>query len=84
MNTIVTGGAGFIGSNLAKELESQGHEVTVMDDFSSGHDDNLKGFKGKVMKQDVSKPFTIEEDVDAIFHIATITDPRYDDDKELL
>lgn len=30
---LVTGGAGFIGSNIAKTLEAQGHEVTVMDDF---------------------------------------------------
>ena len=30
---LVTGGAGFIGSNIAKTLEAQGHEVTVLDDF---------------------------------------------------
>ena len=37
MRVVVTGGTGFIGSNLALELEKQGHEVTVIDNFSSGN-----------------------------------------------
>jgi len=41
MKCIVTGGAGFIGSNLALQLEKLGHEVTVIDNFISGHIDNL-------------------------------------------
>jgi UDP-glucose 4-epimerase len=37
MNVVVTGGAGFIGSNLADALIAQGHAVTVIDDLSRGH-----------------------------------------------
>ena len=37
MKCLVTGGAGFIGSNLALELENQGHEVTVIDNLLTGN-----------------------------------------------
>ena len=41
---LVTGGAGFIGSNLVKELLARGYAVKVLDNFSSGKRDNLKPF----------------------------------------
>ncbi len=84
MKYLVTGGAGFIGSNLALELEKQDNDVTVIDNFFSGHEDNLKKFKGKVLKKDISKPFEIKEKFDAIFHQAAITDPRHSNDDELI
>ena len=43
MNITVTGGAGFIGANLARELLGRGHEVTVVDDLSTGLKANLDG-----------------------------------------
>ncbi|HZO37458.1 MAG TPA: NAD-dependent epimerase/dehydratase family protein [Solirubrobacteraceae bacterium] len=42
MRTVITGGAGFIGSNLADALVARGHEVTVVDDLSSGKEANLR------------------------------------------
>ena len=43
MKITVTGGAGFIGANLARELLGRGHEVTVLDDLSTGRAQNLDG-----------------------------------------
>lgn len=81
MKCLVTGGAGFIGSNLALELENQGHEVIVVDNMLSGHKDNLKDFKGKVIELDVAEK-DIDDEFDAIFHEAAITDPRHSDEDE--
>lgn len=84
MKCLVTGGAGFIGSNLALELEKQGHEVTIADNMTSGSKDNLKEFKGKFIELDISKPFELKENFDVIFHQAAITDPRFEDDEEMV
>lgn len=83
MKALVTGGAGFIGSQLALRLEKDGHEVTVLDDFFSAHTENLRGFRGKLLKQDASFELQISEVYDAIFHQAAITDPRYPHDNEV-
>ncbi|MBW2974418.1 NAD-dependent epimerase/dehydratase family protein [Candidatus Woesearchaeota archaeon] len=84
MKVLVTGGAGFIGSNLALELEKQGNEVIIADNLLTGTKDNLKGFNGRFMQIDVSKPFEIDEKLDIIFHQAAITDPRFKDNSEML
>jgi len=81
---LVTGGAGFIGSNLALELEGKGYDVTVLDDYSSGHFSNLHGFKGELVIGDESKLKDVEEPFDIIFHEAAITDTTFKDDKEML
>ncbi len=82
---LVTGGAGFIGSNIAKTLEAQGHEVTVMDDFSkNGHFKNLIGFKGDVIAADCFKFMPRDMYFDAIFHEAAITDTTVMDQKAMM
>jgi nucleoside-diphosphate-sugar epimerase len=48
MRYLVTGGAGFIGSNTVDELVRRGHGVVVLDDLSSGKEDNLADVRGKI------------------------------------
>ena len=82
---LVTGGAGFIGSNIAKTLEAQGHEVTVMDDVSkNGHFKNLIGFKGDVIAADCFTFMPRDMYFDAIFHEAAITDTTVMDQKAMM
>src|SRR6202167_5431092 len=48
MRYLVTGGAGFIGSNMVDELVRRGHDVTVLDDLSAGEEENLASGRGKI------------------------------------
>lgn len=48
MSTLVTGGAGFIGSNLVEELLAAGEEVVVLDNMHTGSPANLEGLKGRL------------------------------------
>ncbi len=84
MKVLVTGGAGFIGSNLCLELKKLGYEVTIVDDFSSGNKENIKEFKGKLIEADVSRDFNVEGEFDIIFHEASITDTTFEDDNEMI
>ncbi len=82
---LVTGGAGFIGSNIAKTLEAQGHDVTVLDDFTkNGHFKNLIGFKGDVITADLFEYIPAGMYFDAIFHEAAITDTTVMDQKAMM
>jgi ADP-L-glycero-D-manno-heptose 6-epimerase len=78
MRILVTGGAGFIGSNLAKRLEHDGHDVTVLDNFFSGSFTNLVDFHGEVIAGEhaASEPCPR---CDVIFHQASITDTTVTD-----
>jgi len=57
MKSIITGGAGFIGSHLCERLVAAGHEVIILDNFSLGKKSNLKKVKDKItiVKRDIRK-----------------------------
>jgi nucleoside-diphosphate-sugar epimerase len=48
MRYLITGGAGFIGSNIVDELVRRGHQVVVLDDLSSGKEENLSEVRSKI------------------------------------
>ena len=73
---IVTGGAGFIGSNLVDELIKQEIEVTVLDDLSTGKEENINP-KAKFIKCDISKDRPLFEDIDVVFHLAATPQVQY-------
>lgn len=70
MLTLVTGGAGFIGSNLADELIAQGHEVRILDNLSTGFAENLPPdalfFEGDICDEELVAQAV--EGVEVIFH----------------
>lgn len=81
---LISGAAGFIGSNLALELEARGHEVVAVDSLRTGARENLTGFRGRFLQADVTQPFEAEGAWDGIFHHGDITDPRHGNDQEVL
>lgn len=77
MRVLITGGAGFIGSHLAERLISENHEVTAIDDLSTGSLSNLRALKdnnrftfvqGDILDRDLVQAETDKADV--IFHLA--------------
>src|SRR6476646_5814670 len=82
MRAAVTGGAGFIGSNLVDALVARGDDVTVVDNFASGKRENLNP-DATLVEHDIRGPLALEADV--IFHLAAQADvqtsmkrPEYD------
>ncbi len=70
---IVTGGAGFIGSNLVRALVESGAEVAVVDDLSSGFESNLDGLSVRFEQADIRQPGVVEAlsaGCHAVFHLA--------------
>jgi UDP-glucose 4-epimerase len=82
VRAVVTGGAGFIGSNLVDTLLARGDEVTVIDNFASGKRETLNR-DATLMEHDIREPFSVDADV--VFHLAAQADvqtsmkrPEYD------
>jgi len=84
-NFLITGGAGFIGSNLTLTLQEKlpDARLTVIDDFRSGDFKNLLGYRGDFVAQNLAtldwKEQFGNEKFDAIFHLASITDTTLHD-----
>jgi nucleoside-diphosphate-sugar epimerase len=73
MKYLVTGGAGFIGSALAKRLAEDNHEVRVFDDFSRGQAHRLRGVACDIVEGDIRTPDAIDramQGCDSVIHLA--------------
>jgi UDP-glucose 4-epimerase len=82
VRAVVTGGAGFIGSNLVDALLARGDDVTVVDNFASGKRE-LVAPGATLLEHDIREPFSVDADV--VFHLAaqadvqtSMKDPGYD------
>lgn len=83
MKILVTGGAGFIGSNLIKSLLKEKHDILSLDDYSTGTKDNhIKGVK--YLEGDIETIEYLAGDFDLCFHIAAQSrvQPSFDDPTE--
>ncbi len=80
---LVTGGAGFIGSHLTEYLLARGHTVNVLDDLSTGREENLTAVAGhprlKIRRGSITDPELLEDAVrgaEVIFHLAAAVGVR--------
>ena len=91
---LVTGGCGFIGSNIVRLLLSHDWRVRVLDDLSTGYEKNLDGLAVDLTRGDVRDTDAVEKtavDVDVIFHLAasignvkSLNDPREDSEVNVI
>jgi UDP-glucose 4-epimerase len=94
MKILVTGGAGFIGSNVADELIAQGHEVVIVDDLSTGFRDNIPTeaafYPVDIRDADLSEVFEKERPEAVDHHAAqidvrkSVMDPMFDAEVNVL
>jgi nucleoside-diphosphate-sugar epimerase len=77
LKTVVTGGAGFIGSNLCARLLEDGHSVLCIDNLLTGSEQNIDSLRYNprftFLQHDVTQPFNFE--AEAIFHLASPASP---------
>ncbi len=75
MNILITGGAGFIGANLARHALDRGHEVRILDDLSTGYVDNLAGLRVDFLQASLLDVEALREAVrgiDSIVHLGAL------------
>lgn len=79
MRTLITGGAGFIGSHLCERFLAEGHNVLCVDNFITGRPDNIRHLLDnpnfRVIVHDVSKPLHVDGLVDNVLHFASPASP---------
>lgn len=80
MKILITGGAGFLGSNLCERLLNEGHEVTALDNLITGNESNIEPLKQnpkfKFINMDVSNLSAVEGEYDRIYHLASPASPN--------
>ena len=79
MRTLITGGAGFVGSHLCERFLSEGHEVLCVDNYLTGRPDNVRHLiddpKFRMIVHDASKPLQLDGLVDNVLHFASPASP---------
>ena len=79
MRVLITGAAGFLGSHLCDRFLSDGHEVIGLDNFITGHADNIAHLMGtptfSFVRHDVSTPIYVAGRVDGVLHFASPASP---------
>ena len=76
--SVVTGGAGFLGSHLCEALLGKGHRVVCLDNLETGSLANIAHLRGdefSFVHHDVSEPISIEEPLDFVYHLAALASP---------
>jgi dTDP-glucose 4,6-dehydratase len=76
--SLVTGGAGFLGSHLCEALLGKGHRVVCLDNLETGSLANIAHLRGdefSFVHHDVSEPISIEEPLDFVYHLAALASP---------
>ncbi len=77
--TVVTGGAGFLGSHLTDRLLAEGHRVIAIDNLITGHLSNIDHLAGnenyRFIKQDVTQYLFVPDEIDYVFHFASPASP---------
>ncbi|MGI8955502.1 MAG: UDP-glucuronic acid decarboxylase family protein [Chthoniobacterales bacterium] len=77
--TVVTGGAGFLGSHLTDRLLAEGHRVIGIDNLITGHLTNIEHLAGnenyRFIKQDVTQYIFLPDEIDYVFHFASPASP---------
>jgi dTDP-glucose 4,6-dehydratase len=79
VRTVVTGGAGFLGSHLCERFLAEGHEVIAVDNFITGTEANIEGFRSNprfsFVQHDISQPLEIDGPADVVLHFASPASP---------
>ena len=76
--SLVTGGAGFLGSHLCDELLSRGHRVICVDNLETGTLANIEHIRVPeftALNVDITEPFFVEEEIDFVYHLASPASP---------
>jgi len=85
LEIIVTGGCGFIGSNLVERLLKEGYTVKVFDNMHTGDPSNLKGLAVKIFREPYNKMDSFIQEPGMIFHLGIpSSSPMYKNDPKLI